>query len=73
MKLFMKLALLLLLPVVGLATVTSEKEYALNRMNGTAQKYALGTELAKTTNGKGLLAGSTVASPILATISLIKL
>lgn len=50
MKLLMKLALLLLVPVVGLATVTSEKEYALNRMNATAMKYGLGTELAKATN-----------------------
>jgi hypothetical protein len=51
MKKFMYyFAFLVLLPMVGFATITAEKEYALNRMNATAQKYALGTELAKKTN-----------------------
>jgi hypothetical protein len=44
------LAFLFLLPVVGVATITAEKEYALNRMNATSMKYALGTELAKKPN-----------------------
>lgn len=43
-------ALLVLLPMVGFATITAEKEQKLNRMNATAMKYELGTELAKKPN-----------------------
>lgn len=45
---------LLVLPVLAFATISAEQEFALNRMNGTAQKYNLGTNLAKT---HGLVVG----------------
>lgn len=41
---------LLLLPVMALATITAEEEFALNRMSGVARKYSLGTLIHKTTN-----------------------
>lgn len=44
------LIMLLLLPAVGFATITAEKEFALNRLSGVAKKYELGTELAKKPN-----------------------
>lgn len=41
---------LLLLPVMALATITAEEEFALNRLSGVARKYSLGTLLAKKVN-----------------------
>jgi hypothetical protein len=38
---------LLLLPVMAMATITAEEEFALNRLSGVARKYSLGTHLAK--------------------------
>jgi len=44
------LALLILLPIGAFSMITAEQEFALNRLSGTAQKYSLGTALAKTPN-----------------------
>lgn len=41
---------LLFLPVIAMATITAEEEFAINRMSGVARKHSLGTMLAKTPN-----------------------
>lgn len=44
------LALALLLPVTAFAIITESEEYGINRLSQAAQKYQLGTLLAKTPN-----------------------
>ncbi len=39
---------ILLLPMIAFANITLEDEFAINRLSGAAQKYGLGTKLAKT-------------------------
>lgn len=45
---------ILLLPVMAMATITAEEEFALNRLSGVAKKYSLGTLLGKT---QGMVVG----------------
>lgn len=41
---------LLILPIIAMATITADQEFALNRMNSVAKKHSLGTLLQRNVN-----------------------